>query len=94
MVVVEAGQPSILQLRLLGDPTTLKAKPVNWTRCKRFAGKEFHATSRMIKSAQHNLTKFKIQDFMAWRVGPNGTVQFLIVWCGFEACDNTWEDVG
>ena len=65
MVTVEAGQPSILQLRLLGDPTTLKAKPVHWTRCKRFAGKEFHATPRMIKSAQHDLTKFKTRYFMA-----------------------------
>ena len=27
-------------------------------------------------------------------MGPDGTVQFLVVWCGFEAGDNTWEDVG
>ena len=30
---------------------------------------------------------------MAWRVGPKGTVQFLVTWHGFEDCDNTWEDI-
>ena len=27
-------------------------------------------------------------------MGPNGTVQFLVAWYGFEDGDNTWEDVG
>ena len=67
---MEADQPNVLQLRLLGDPTTVKAKPVHWTRVKRFADKEFTVTPRMIKSAQHDLTKFKIRDFVVWRVGP------------------------
>ena len=93
VVTVEAEQPSILHLRLLGDPETVKAKPVHWTRCKRFAGKEFDATPRMIKSAQHDLAKFKIRDFVAWRVGPKGSVQLLVAWYGFEDDENTWEDV-
>ena len=94
MVAVEADQPSILQLRLLGDPEGIKPKAVHWTRCRRFAGKEFHASPRMIKSAQHDMAKFKIRDFVAWRVGPKGQVQLLVAWYGFEDSDNTWEDIG
>ena len=93
IVSVEANQPSILHVRLLGDPSTVAAKPVHWTRCKRFAGKEFHASPQMIKSAQHDLAKFKIQDFVAWRVGPEGEVQLLVSWYGFEDNDNTWENI-
>ena len=48
----------------------------------------------MIKSAQHDMTKFKIRDFVAWRVGPKGQVQLLVAWYGFEDGDNTWEDIG
>ena len=47
----------------------------------------------MVKSAQHDFGKFKIQEFVAWRVGPAGTVQFLVSWHGFQDHDNTWEDV-
>ena len=65
IVSVEPDEPSILYLRLLGDPATIKPKPVHWTRCKRFAGKEFHATPQMIKSAQHDMAKFKIRDLVA-----------------------------
>ena len=59
----------------------------------RFAGKDFFASPRMVKSAQHDTGKFKIADFVAWRVGPAGTVQFLVSWYGFEDGDDTWEDV-
>ena len=51
VVSVEPDQPSILQLRLLGDPATIKPKPVHWTRCTRFAGKNFHAPPRIVRSA-------------------------------------------
>ena len=93
MVSVEAHQPSILHLRLLGDPAASKPKPVHWTRVMRFAGKDFFASPRMIKFAQHDTGKFKITDFVAWRVGTAGTVQFLVSWYGFEDGDDTWEDV-
>ena len=66
VVAVEADQPSILQVRLLGDPLTIKPKPVHWTRAKRFTGKEFAANPRLVKSAQHDLSKFKIRDFVTW----------------------------
>ena len=88
-----AGEPSILHLRLLGDPDTVEPKAVHWTRCKRFAGKEFCATPEIIKSAQHDLAKFRIRSFEAWRVGPKGEVQLLVSWHGFEEVDNTWEDI-
>ena len=77
VVSLAPDQPSILHLRLLDDPDTIKPKPVHWTRCQRFAGKDFFASPRMIKSAQHDLTKFKIHNFVAWRAGPKGTVQLL-----------------
>ena len=79
MVSVEAHQPSILHLRLLGDPASDKPKPVYWTRYMRFAGKDFFVSPHMVKSAQHDTGKFKIEDFVTWRVGPAGTgVQLLI----------------
>ena len=93
VVSVEANQPSILHVRLLGDPDAIKPKAVHWTRCKRFADKEFFATPNMIKSAQHDMGKFKIRDFVAWRVGPDGTIQLLVAWHGFEEYDDTWEDI-
>ena len=93
IVTMDPDQPSILHLRLLGDPDTIKPKPVHWTRCKRFTVKEFSASPRMIKSAQHDLGKFKIRDFVAWRVGPAGTVQLQVAWHGFEDHDDTWEDI-
>ena len=57
------GEPSVLHVRLLGDPDTVKPVGVHWTRCKRFAVKEFTRTPQLIKSAQHDFAKFKIQSF-------------------------------
>ena len=85
--------PSVLFVRLLGDPDTVKPVAVHWTRVKRFAGKEFSRTPQLTKSAQHDFGKFKIEEFTGWRVGPDGTVQLLVSWHGFESCDNTWEDI-
>ena len=39
-----------------------------WTRLKRFAVKEFTITPQLVKSAQHDFVKFKIHEFVAWRV--------------------------
>ena len=47
----------------------------------------------MIKSDQHDFAKFKIEDFVAWRVGPQGEVQLLVSWFGFEDHDNSWKDI-
>ena len=66
--------PSVLFVRLLGDPATVKPVAVHWTRCKRFAGKEFTRTPQLVKSTQHDSEKFKITEFVGWRVGPAGTV--------------------
>ena len=93
VVSVQSDEPSVLNLRLLGDPDTVPPKAVHWTRCKRFAGKEFTVTPQLIKSAQHDFAKFKIEDFVGWRVGPDGTVQIMVSWYGFQDCDNTWEDI-
>ena len=90
---VPEGEPSHIYVRLLGDPDTIEPKGVHWTRCRRFAGKEYTATPAMIKSAQHDFAKFKIQDFVAWRVGPKGEVQLLVSWHGFEDHDNSWENI-
>ena len=90
---IPEGAPSVLYVRLLGDPEQVKPVPVHWTRCKRFAGKEFARTPQLVKSAQHDFAKFKIEDFVAWRVGPAGNVQFLVSWHGFQDHDNSWEDV-
>ena len=59
-------QTNILHLRLLDDPANIKPKAVHWTRYKRFVGKEFFTSPHMIKSAQHDMGKFKIRDFVAW----------------------------
>ena len=93
VVSVEPDAPSILHLRLLGDPDTVKPKAVHWSRCKRFAGKDFFATPQIIKSAQHDLARFRIREFVARRVGPQGSVQLLVAWHGFETVDNSWEDI-
>lgn len=90
---IPEGAPSVLYVRLLGDPPSVKPVAVHWTRVKRFAGKEFTRTPQLIKSAQHDFAKFKINEFVGWRVGPAGTVQLLVSWHGFEAHDNTWEDI-
>ena len=82
-----------MYVRLLGDPDTVEPKAVHWTRVRRFAGKEYTATPALIKSAQHDFAKFKIEDFVAWRVGPKGEVQLLVSWFGFEDHDNSWEDI-
>ena len=90
---VPEGAPSVLFVRLLGDPPSVKPVAVHWTRLKRFAGKEFARTPQLIKSAQHDFGKFKIDEFVGWRVGPAGAVQLLVSWHGFEAHDNSWEDI-
>ena len=77
----------------MGDPDNVAPKAVHWTKCKRFAGKEFFAAPRVVKSAQHDLGKFRIKEFAAWRVGPAGTVQLLVKWHGFEDAESTWEDI-
>ena len=89
---IPPGQPSELHVRLIGDPDSVKPKEVHWTRCRRFAGKEFNLTPRIIRSAQNDLAKFRIKDLAAWRVGDNGKVQILVQWHGFEDTDGTWED--
>ena len=93
VVSVSEGEPSVLYLRLLGDPETSEPKPVHWTRCRRFAGKDFTVTPELIKSAQHDMGKFKIKNFVAWRVGPEGVVQLRTAWHGFESHDDTWENI-
>lgn len=69
VVSVEPGAPSELHVRLVGDNEDEPPKPVHWTRVRRFAGKEFHATPKIIRSAHHDWGKFKIRDFLGWRVG-------------------------
>ena len=68
----------MLYVRLLGDPPSVKPVTVHWTRLKRFAGKEFTRTPQLLKSAQHDFAKFKIEEFVAWRIGPAGNVQLLV----------------
>ena len=65
-------------MRLVGDPDTVTPKKVHWTRARRFAGKDFAFTPTIIRSAQNDLTKFKIRDFLGWRVGEQGQVQLLV----------------
>ena len=66
---------------------------MHWTRVRRFAGKEFHLTPDVIRSAQHDLGKFKIRDFAGWRVGDDGKVELLVQWHGFEDERSTWEPI-
>ena len=93
MVSVDDYSPSNLYVRLLGDPDTIAPKPVHWTRARRFAGKDFTTTPALIRSAQHDLAKFKIREFAGWRVGNNGEVELLVAWHGFEDARSTWEPV-
>ena len=93
VVDIPEGEPSNLYVRLLGDPETVPPKPVHWTRARRFAGKEFTASPRLIRLAQHDLGKFRLRDFLAWRVGDTGKVQLLAAWHGFEDERSTWEPI-
>ena len=77
IVDVPEGSPSNLFVRLLGDPDTVPPKPVHWTRARRFAGKEFTASPRLIRTAQHDLGKFRLRDFLAWRVGEDDKIELL-----------------
>ena len=77
----------------MGDPDTVKPVAVHWTRVKRFAGKDYTRTPQLLKSAQHDFAKFKIEKFVAWRVGPAGEVQLLVSWHGFQDHDDSWEDI-
>ena len=52
VVATEVNDPSVLHLRLLGYPDTVKPKAVHWTRCHRFTGKDFHVTPALMKSVQ------------------------------------------
>ena len=69
------------------------SQSTNWTRARRFAGKEFTAPPHLIRSAQHDLAKFKIRDFLGWRVGDNGSLELLVAWFGFEDARSTWEPI-
>ena len=93
VVATEVNDPSVLHLRLLGYPDTVKPKAVHWTRCRRFAGKDFHATPALVKSAQHDFGKFRIRDFLAWRMGEGGTVEMLVAWHGFDDEGSSWEPI-
>ena len=79
-------------MRLLVDPDTIEFKAGHWTRCRRFAGKEHTVTPALIKSAHHDFTKFKIEDFVGAQTGK-GEMQLLASWFGFEDHDNSWEDI-
>ena len=63
---------------MLGDPGTVKPVVTHWTRVKRFADKDFTHTPQLLKSAQHDFTKFKIEKFVTWCVGPAVKVQLLV----------------
>ena len=77
IVDIPEGEPSNLYVRLLGDHDTVTPKPVHWTRARRFAGKEFTASPRLIRTAQHDLGKFRLRDFLAWRVGEGSKIELL-----------------
>ena len=85
--------PSTLSVRLVGDPDSVAPKKVHWTRARRFTGKDFTLTPKLIRSAQNDLAKFKIRDFLGWRVSDQGNVQLLVAWHGFEDERSTWEDI-
>ena len=91
--VVGHPSPSELHVRLVGYPDTVEAKEVHWTRCRRFAAKEFHLTPQIVQSAQHDFGKFRIREFQGWRVGDDGNVQILVGWHGFEDHKSTWEPI-
>lgn len=60
---------------------------------RRFAGKDFDVTPKIIRSAHHDWGKFKIRDFLGWRVEDEGEVQLLVAWVGFEDERSTWENI-
>ena len=70
-----------------------KPKEVHWSRVRRFSGPDLPKTPDLVRLAQHDLGKFKIREFQAWRVGDQGQVQLLVGWRGFEDSRSTWEDI-
>ena len=48
-------------------------------------------TKELIESAQHDVQKFKVDEFLNWAVNADGEVDILVKWRGHDDTNNTWE---
>ena len=75
-------------VRLLGDA---KEANVYWQKMRRLAGPRLTQTKELIESAQHDLQKFKVEQFLDWAVNTDGEVDVLVKWRSHDDTNNTWE---
>lgn len=66
---------------------------VHWSRIKKFAGAGFDISERLRRTAVNDCQKFEVEEFVAWRIQDDDTVQLKVRWHGFQPHDDTWEDL-
>ena len=90
--IVGAISTTAYDVRLLGRPNK-KAKPVYWSRMKRFAGAGFDINEKLVRTAVNDCQKFEVEEFVGWRVDDNNEVELKVRWHGFQPNDDTWESL-
>ena len=81
--IVRRASATEYAVRLLGDPVE-RAKPVHWSRFKRFAGPDFNRTVELVSGAQHDQQKWYVDGLLDWKVQNDGAVLLLVQWRGYE----------
>ena len=64
---------------------------MHWQKMRRLAGPRLTQTNELIESAQHDLQKFKVEQFLDWAVNTDGEVDVLVKWRSHDDTNNTWE---
>ena len=47
----------------------------------------------LVRTAVNDCQKFEVDHFVDWREGDDGEIQLRVNWEGFQAQDDTWQDV-
>ena len=58
---------------------------------RRLADPGLAVTKELVESAQHDVQKFKVDEFLNWTVNADGEVYVLVKWRGHDDTNNTWE---
>ena len=61
-------------LRLLGD---VRESNVHWRKMRRLTVPGLAVTKELVESAQHDVQKFKVDEFLDWAVNTDGEVDIF-----------------
>ena len=83
--VVDVLSTTTLNVQNIGGG---KVVPVSWRKCKRLGGPELAVGDAVKTAALHDLQKFLIEEFRAWKK-VKGNIKLQVKWRGYD--ELTWE---